>query len=51
MRQRNSKLKAIDLFCGVGGLSLGLEESGFEIVGARKEAVDEILWGIRYDRR
>lgn len=29
-----SNLKAIDLFCGAGGASLGLVEAGFEVVGA-----------------
>lgn len=27
-------LKAVDLFCGVGGLSVGLEQAGFSVVGA-----------------
>jgi DNA (cytosine-5)-methyltransferase 1 len=34
-KQRSSKgLTAIDLFCGAGGLSLGLRNSGYEIVAA-----------------
>jgi DNA (cytosine-5)-methyltransferase 1 len=33
--QRTSKLTALDLFCGAGGLSLGLENAGFRVlVGA-----------------
>ena len=28
-----SKLKVLDLFCGAGGLSLGFQNAGFEIVG------------------
>ena len=27
-------MKVVDLFCGIGGLSLGFENSGFEIVSA-----------------
>lgn len=27
-------MKIIDLFCGIGGLSLGFEQSGFEPVAA-----------------
>lgn len=34
-RMSRSSLKAIDLFCGAGGISKGLEQAGFEI-----------LWGI-----
>lgn len=28
------KLTAVDLFCGVGGLSVGLQEAGFSVIGA-----------------
>ena len=28
------KLKCVDLFCGCGGMSLGFEKSGFNIVAA-----------------
>lgn len=34
--QRESKPKAVDLFAGVGGLSLGFEKAGFEIVIANE---------------
>ena len=27
-------MKIIDLFCGIGGLSLGFEMAGFELVSA-----------------
>ena len=28
------KLTAIDLFCGVGGMSLGFEQAGFDVLAA-----------------
>lgn len=37
-RMSQSSLKAIDLFCGAGGISKGLEQAGFEI-----------LWGIDHE--
>jgi len=34
VNKRNVKPKAVDLFCGCGGLTLGLEQAGFMVVGA-----------------
>ena len=30
----NNKYKAVDLFCGCGGMSLGFQEAGFKIMSA-----------------
>jgi DNA (cytosine-5)-methyltransferase 1 len=40
---KNKKYKALDLFCGCGGISYGFEMAGFEIVGGvdfNKDATD-----------
>ena len=34
MKKHSPKPTAIDLFCGCGGLSLGLKQAGFNVVGA-----------------
>lgn len=34
MRESTDRPKAIDAFCGAGGLSLGLERAGFQVVAA-----------------
>lgn len=33
MKSSSKKLRAIDLFCGAGGASMGLHMAGFEVVG------------------
>lgn len=40
---KNKKYKALDLFCGCGGISYGFEMAGFEIIGGvdfNKDATD-----------
>ncbi len=32
--KKATKPRAIDIFCGVGGMSLGFEQAGFDVVGA-----------------
>ena len=36
-------MKIIDLFCGVGGLSLGFEQAGFEVISAVDMWKDAII--------
>ena len=33
---KRSRPTAVDLFCGAGGMSLGFEQAGFEIVGTER---------------
>lgn len=34
MKEQQLRPIAIDLFCGVGGMSLGFEQAGFEVAAA-----------------
>lgn len=36
--------KVVDLFCGVGGLSLGFQQAGFDIAAAYDSSQDNVQW-------
>ena len=47
MKNSTKKPKVLDLFCGCGGLSYGLEQSGFEVVlgiDSWKPSLDTFLY-------
>lgn len=45
--KRRGPLRAVDLFCGAGGFSLGMEQAGIDVVGALEWTPEAGAAGVR----